>query len=148
MANLVTLARDVTIAVNTGTVGVPVWTTVGGLTQHTWANGKEDADTTTYDSDGWEEHIVAARSRGVTLAGKRKESTAPASATQDPGQLAVEAANELMADASLIGYKVTFVSGKTLIGNASVSVNPSGGGNNDPNSWEATLKFSGHPVIA
>ena len=146
MAQVITLARNVAFFINTGTDAVPVWTEIKGLVQHSWNMTKNDADITTYDSDGWNEHVVASRAKGVTLTGKQKEDVA--TATRDPGQLACETTAEEVGYNAMKKFKMSFESGRNLIGVGSIQVTPSGGGNDDPNAWEAVINFSGKPVLA
>lgn len=118
----------------------PAFTTVKGLDTFTFSGGKTDADTTTFDSEGWEEHLVAGRSRTLTGAGKYLEDD---SGDQDPGQEMIEQAAEQIGEDSLVDFKLTSPSGKVRSFKASVDLGDIGGGNNDPTSFGFELKVSG-----
>src|SRR5689334_4791838 len=93
------LARDLSIDINTGTPGVPVWTPVKGLNTLTHSPSSTDAETTDFDSDGRAEHMKAERGDSWTLAGFSLEDVADGS--RDPGQAAVEALGRAVGLASL-----------------------------------------------
>ena len=141
------LARGWAFEINAGTVAVPVWTEIGGLT--TWANGGDEAteaDGTDFQSDGWSEHTIAGRSGGtITLDGRFKID--PADGTRDAGQAAVEAAAEEIDYDSLKGFRYFHVaSGEGVQGDATFRRGSVGGGNNDNTSWGCTAKFNGQPT--
>lgn len=45
------------------------WKEIGGINSFAWGGSKTDADTTGFDSDGWNEHLAAQRGRTLTLEG-------------------------------------------------------------------------------
>ena len=49
---------DVYLKINTGTVGAPVWTQVGGQKDATFDRAAAGIDVTDKDSQGWEESLV------------------------------------------------------------------------------------------
>jgi len=58
---------DIYLKVNTGTVGSPVWTKVGGQKDATFDRGSATIDTTDKDSAGDEEHLPGVRNWGVSF---------------------------------------------------------------------------------
>lgn len=140
------LARDWKVEINTGTTGAPVWTEVKGLNSLTFNKSKNDADTTDFKSAGNAEHIVASRSRSVTLEGFYLED--PADKARDAGQAAVETSAEAVGVASLKQYRITTPAGTLRTFSASVNVGGTGGGNDDPTSWSAELTVSGTVTVA
>jgi len=56
---------DVYLKVNTGTVGSPVWTKVGGQRGATITPGLSDIDVTDKDNEGWMDNLAGLRSFDV-----------------------------------------------------------------------------------
>lgn len=140
-----TLARDWDFHLNTGTVGVPVWTPINGINSHSWSVTKNDADTTTYDDEGWLSHLPASRGRAVTLSGIFMED--PDTGDRDAGQEAAETWAEQIGPEGLKQFRVTSPGGTTIVGLASSSVTLGGGGNDDPSAWECAVTYSGAVTI-
>src|SRR5688500_2476491 len=99
------LARDLAIAIHTGpwvdtTLGTAddVKTTIGGLNSSTHAPSTARADTTSFDSNGRDEHLPASRGETWPLAGFSLEdvSVGATAGDRDPGQAAVEALAKLV----------------------------------------------------
>lgn len=130
------LAKDWVLEIYDGS-----WITVGGLTTLGFGSSKTDADTKTFDSDGWDEHVVAGRGRTLALEGKYLED--PDTGARDDGQQAVDAAGELIGQASLVLFRLTSPGGNAKEFYASVNPKDVGGGNNDPTTWGADLTLSG-----
>jgi hypothetical protein len=139
-------ARDWKVEINTGTEATPTWVEVLGLNTLGFGSGKEDRDTTDFKSVGWAEHLVAQRSRTLTLEGYHLED--PADGTRDPGQDAVDAAGKAVGVASLSQYRLTSPGGNIETFHASSNPAERGGGNNDNTSWGAELTVSGKPTAA
>lgn len=145
------LARDLTIAIATGP-GVDtipgtaddVWTNIGGLNSLTHAPATARADTTSFDSNGRDEHLPASRGETWTLAGFTLEDVADG--TRDPGQAAVEALAKLVGPAGLGYFKITSPGGNTIRFQASAETTLAGGGHNDAAAWQAVLQVNGEPV--
>lgn len=135
------LARDWVASINTGTYVSPVWVEIKGLSTLTFSNGKNDADTTDFNSDGWEEHIVASRNAELAIEGMYLED--PSDGSRDPGQEAVETLSETMGNDSLGDFKLVSPGGTGKRFYASAQIGDVGGGNDDPTSWGATLTRSG-----
>jgi hypothetical protein len=140
------LARDLTIEYNTGTVGTPVWTPIGGLNTLTHAPSSTDADTTDFDSDGRAEHMKAERGDQWTLAGFHEEDVADGS--RDPGQEAIETLANGMGLNSLGQFRITSPGGNTETFMASAEVTRGSGGNNDAATWQASVTISGAVTYA
>jgi len=82
------LARQWTKKIRTST-GPDVFTDILGINSFTVATSKQDADTTDFDSNGWQEHLPATRGVTISLDGYRMED--PSNGDRDAGQAAVEA---------------------------------------------------------
>lgn len=138
------LARHLIGALNTGTVALPVWTPIGGLTSQTFESEKTDTDDTDFDSAGQAEHKVVQRARSISLEGFYKED--PATGTQDAGQEALVALGEAIGYDSIKTYRVTTPGGNVTEYDVSANVtSPGGGGLNDNSSFTAELTVSGAP---
>jgi len=57
--------ENIFVKVNTGTVGSPVWTKVGGQKDASMSRSLEEIDVTDKDSSGWKEYLTG--SRGVEI---------------------------------------------------------------------------------
>lgn len=144
------LARDLAIAISTAP-GVDTiagtdddtWTPVGGLNSLTHAPSTSRADTSSFDSNGRDEHLPASRGETWTLAGFTLEDVA--NGARDPGQAAVEALGKLVGPAGLGYFKVTSPGGNAIIFEASVEVTLAGGGHNDAAAWQAVVTVNGEP---
>lgn len=138
------LARRWKVEVKDATTGEFI--KIGGLTQLGFSGDKTDADTTDFDSDGAEEHIVASRSKSVTFEGHYLED--PVNGARDVGQEAVEEIGELTGEESLGDFRLTSPAGTVRTFRGSVNVGEVGGANNDPTKWSATVTVSGKIVKA
>ena len=144
------LARDLTIAISTA-VGADTikgtaddtWTIIGGLNTLTHAPSTARADTSSFDSNGRDEHLIASRGETWTLAGFSLEDVA--NGDRDAGQAAVEALGKLVGPAGLGWFKVTSPGGNAIRFEASVEVTIHGGGHNDAAAWQAVVTVNGEP---
>jgi hypothetical protein len=141
MAKTKFLARDLAIAINTGSIAVPVWTPIGGLNSLTHSPSTERADTTDNDSNGRAEHIVSQRGDSWSLAGYSLEDVADG--TRDAGQEAVEELATAIGLSSLGQFRLTSPGGNTATFLGSAEVTTAGGGHNDAAAWSATVEVSG-----
>ena len=145
------LARDLTIAISTD-VGVDTiagtsddtWTDIGGLNSLTHAPSTSRADTTSFDSNGRDEHLPASRGETWTLAGFTLEDVSDGS--RDPGQEAVEALAKLVGPSGIGWFKITSPGGNTIVFQASAETTLHGGGHNDAAAWQAVLTVTGEPT--
>lgn len=144
------LARDLAIAISTA-VGVDTiagtaddtWTVIGGLNTLTHAPSTSRADTSSFDSNGRDEHLVASRGETWTLAGFSLEDVA--NGTRDAGQEAVEALGKLVGPAGIGWFQITSPGGNIIRFQASVETTLHGGGHNDAAAWQAVLTVTGEP---
>lgn len=145
------LARDLTIEISTG-AGVDtiagtdddVWTVIGGLNSLTHSPSTSRADTTSFDSNGRDEHLVASRGESWTLAGFSLEDVADG--TRDAGQSAVETLAKAVSVAGLGHFRITSPGGNKILFQASAEVTLAGGGHNDAAAWQAVLQVNGSPT--
>lgn len=141
------LARDDgAFDVNTGTESVPVWTPIGGVNNWSPSPSKNDADTTKFSDGGNQAHLPASRGMEYTLSGIKQVD--PDTGARDPGQAALETLGLLNGPAGLGQFRHSMIGGDVAIFKASVNVTSGGGGNDDPNAWEATLTRSGASTFA
>lgn len=146
MAIVKVLARDWKLELDTDPLaatptGAPVWTEVKGLNSLTFSSEKNDADTTTFDNNGFGTHLVASRSYSLEAEGFYLVD--PTAGTRDAGQEAVEKYAEKMAAAGLASFQLTDPAGNVKSFSASVNVGEHGGGNDDAASWNCELTVSG-----
>lgn len=144
MAVTKVLARDWKIGVKTGedaTTSEPIFTEVKGLNTLTFASSKSDSESTTFDTNGWNEHIVASRGRSLSLAGYYLVD--PATGTRDAGQNAVDTLGEQIGPSSLELFELTSPAGAKTRFYASSNPAERGGGVEGNTSWGAELTVSG-----
>lgn len=149
------LARHVLVEANTGTVAVPVWTEVKGLTGIDHSPATERADATGFDSAGRAEHIVAQRGDAFTLNGHKLID--PDTGAGDPGQEALETAGRAMGSAAeiMIRFSVKDEAGDPISGSDryAFTVTPEvtgpfgAGGTNDVATWSAACEVTGAPTL-
>ena len=135
------LARDWTFEINTGTGGVRTYTVINGINTFSFDPEKTDADTTTFDSEGYMEHIVASRTATLTLDGLYYEDTT--TGARDTGQDAVEQLSQKLSQESIEWFRITTPFGVRKEIQASAVVSGIGGGNDDPTAWSAELTITG-----
>lgn len=145
MAITKVLARDSTFEINTGTDMSPDWVRIKGVTGLTFNPSKNDADTTDFDSEGVLEHLPASRGLTFQMTGFRLEDRD--TGDRDPGQLAVESFDALVGPEGLAPFRITTPSGTVYSFSASVSVTPSGGGNDAAATWSVTITRSGPTTV-
>jgi hypothetical protein len=107
---------------------------------------KQDVDVSDFDSNGWTEHMVAARGLTVTLEGFFMEDVA--TKARDAGQQAVETLAREVGPASLGSFRLTTPGGTTWTFSATAEVAGPSGDVNAVADWKATLNVSGQVVIA
>jgi hypothetical protein len=145
------LARDLSIAIYNGALdteplpGDADWLDIGGLNTLSHAPALARADTTTFDSNGFDEHLPASRGLTWTLAGYTLEDVE--TGERDPGQVAVEDLGKLVGPAGLEYFKVTSPGGNVVIFQASAEVTLAGGGHNDAATWQAVVTATGEPTF-
>jgi hypothetical protein len=141
MAIVKVLARGFDFDINTGSIASPSWTPIGGINQWSHSPAANDADTTDFDDNGRMAHMKASRGDEFTLTGLYLEDDAVAN-TRNAGQLATEVVANAVGPASIAQFRITSPAGNVRTFLASATVTTGGGGNDDPNSWEVTLKVT------
>ncbi|MGM0437492.1 MAG: phage tail tube protein [Bacillota bacterium] len=139
------LARTFDFAIYDGTS----YQDIKGVTSFSPSREKNDADITDFDSGGWLEHIVASRSASFDIEGYHIEDDADGS--RDAGQeeletLATQMGNDAMATLRLSGPGDQNEVYMTVSVDAPMNGISTGGGNDDPAGWAATLNMSGEPM--
>ena len=123
---------------------------INGITSFSPSTEKNDADLTTFDSEGWTEHIVASRGLSFEMEGYHIEDSGDGS--RDEGQQRLEEIGQLVGADSVVPFQVTTPGGTTISMDVSVDSpmfgQSTGGGNDDPAGWSATLTVSGKPTTA
>jgi hypothetical protein len=114
---------------------------IKGLNSLTFDSEKNDADTTDFDSQGNNEHLVASRGKSLSVEGFYLEDQT--TKARDAGQLLVEALADGMGEDSLGNFRLTSPAGTVRYFVASANVTGIGGGNDDPTAWSAELAVSG-----
>jgi len=142
--NTEVLARGFTFELNTGTIAVPVWTSVNHINTWNHAPSAQDADTTTFDDDGRDSHMKASRGDEFTLNGLYQVDEA--TGVRDAGQEACEAWGDEIGQSSRKQFRISDpATPPNVIGPylATATVTRGGGGNNDPSTWVCAMKVSG-----
>lgn len=133
--------QDVDAEVNTGTVGVPVWTAIGGITSITHSPATTKAQTHNFDTPGRNRHRVVRRGDSFTIQAQRQEDES--TGARDAGQEAVETAGQAYGSAAEKQYRLTSPGGNTWTFMATAEVTELGGGTDDVANWQAALEVSG-----
>ena len=116
---------------------------VGGLDTFTFSGDVNNADTTTFEDGGWETHMAASRSRGLSMDGKYQVD--PETGERNRGQEIIEELATKMGQESLGSFRLTDPGGNSKEFDATANIGDQGGGNDDPTSWGAELDVSGEP---
>jgi hypothetical protein len=135
------LMQDVDVDVNTGTVGSPTWTHVGGVTGTSHKPSTNRVDTKNNDSGGREEHMVTRRGDTFTVKAQRLED--PSTGDRDAGQEAIEVSARAVGAAAKLQYRLTSPGGNTLIFLATAQVTEFDGSTDEVANWEAELVVTG-----
>ena len=144
MAKTKFLARDLTIEVESETPDD--FLPIGGLNSLTHSPATTRADTTDFDSNGHEEHLVAQRGESWTLAGFYIEDVTDG--TKDAGQARCAALGLVGSLASMGRFRVTSPGGNTITFAGSSEVTLHGGGTNDAAQWQCVVTVSGSSDFA
>ena len=119
---------------------------INGINAFSVASTKQETDITDFESAGWGEYLIAARSNNITLEGFWLEDEG--TGARDPGQAAVEASAQLFGASGLAQYRLTSPGGKTMTFYASAEVEGPGGDHNAAASWKVNLHVAGAIVYA
>lgn len=139
-------SRDWTFQLNTGTSASPVWVAIGGITDHSLKRSSGETDTTDNDDDGRPTHMKMSRQDEWSLKGNYLEDVS--TGDRDPGQEAVESWADEVGPDSIKEFRITSPGGTTRTFDASAEVQQPGGGNDDHEKWECTVKQSGLATVA
>lgn len=118
-------------------------TPIKGIEDFEIGSSKTDADTSDFDSEGVEEHLVIRRGKSLTLNGHWLEDEADGS--RDPGQEAVAGLADLVGPEALGTFRFTSPGGTVFQFQASVEESVSGD-KNDVTKFSYTLTRSGATV--
>ena len=143
------LARGWTIEINSNTgsaLASATWQEIGEISSFTIDTSKNDADTTTFQDDGFMTHVVASRGSTISLEGLYFEDQT--TGARDPGQLLVDQLGIEIGQSSTEYFRITSPFGTSKIIKASANVSGIGGGNDDPTAWTAELTVSGRFDLA
>lgn len=134
-------ARDLIVEVSDG-AGTPVFIEIDGLTSAmiNKAENEEEADTTTFSSDGEFEHEIMQRGGSLSLEGFYYDDAG----NQDPGQGRCSELATKKGSESHGVIRMRYPSWTDWVEwTATFSEGEIGGGNNDKASWAMTIKRSG-----
>lgn len=123
----------------------PTFFEIKGLESFTFSAEKTDAPATSFESEGWEEHLVAGRSRSLTAEGFYLED--PNNGERDEGQAIVEEAAEKFGYEGLYDFRLTTPSGTVKNFKGSIGLSDIGGGEKENTKWGFELTTSGKVLI-
>ena len=140
------LARLFSFSIDDGASGM---VEIKGITSFSPSQEKNDADTTTFDSEGWIEHMVASRGVSFEIEGYHIEDEN--NGVRDPGQERVEEIGQLVGSGSTSLFRIIDPSGTPINFEGSVDSpmfgQSTGGGNDDPAGWSFTLTITSDPRL-
>lgn len=139
-----TLAREYTLEINTGTVAVPAWTPIAGITGISPAQSTQRTDDTDFDGDGWESSTVVMRGRSLSVSLNYKED--PADGTEDPGQAALIALGDASGPAGKKQFRYFSAGDNGYTFRASAEVTWPGGDKVANANFTADLTLDGAPA--
>lgn len=137
------LAREYDLTLNTGTVLVPVWTAISGITGITPGQTSTRTDDTDFDTAGWEAGTVAMRGKSLSVAINYKENS---DGDQDPGQAALIALSETSGPSGKGNFQYVSPNGNGYTFRATVDMAWAGGGKVDNANMSADLTLDGPPT--
>lgn len=120
------------------------WLEIKGINSFEVSPEANTVDTTDFDSNGWNENMVASRGLALSLEGFHLEDVG--NGGRDAGQLAVETLSGLIGPASVGTFRMTSPGGRVKTFTATANVSGPGGGNDDAASWSVELTITGQPV--
>lgn len=138
-------ARDWTFGIYDPDEGEGEYITIAGLTSFEYSPTKESAETTDFDSEGWDEHIPIGRGAELTFEGFYVEDDG---GTRDDGQEYVESLAEKIGPEGLVVLHMESpYGGKELFLEGSIDLGSIGGDTNDATSWGFEFEVNGKPMI-
>jgi len=138
------LAREFNLELNTGTIALPVWTKINGITGINPGQTSTKTDDTDFDTDGWESGTVVQRGRTLSVAINYKES--PDDGHQDPGQEALIALGDAMGPSAKGQFRYTSPGGDQKTFRATTDIQWPGGDKTANANFTAELTVDGPPV--
>ena len=111
---------------------------ITGLETFSISHSSEELDTTDFDNDGYDSHVIIGRGVELSLEGAMKMDTK--TKERCPGQARVEAIAEGFLDDSIAKIHVEDPAGNVYEFTGSVTLGSIGGGTKDKTSWGATIK--------
>lgn len=137
------LAQDFVFEyLESGTYDVPVFGSILGIEAFNMDTTKRTAETTTYDSNGVEEHIPAGVGYKLTLDCLYEETDA---GVQDAGQAYIQTLADAVGTAGIGVFSMTSPGGLQKKFKGSVSVTQSGG--KDAAAFKVTIMLTGAPEV-
>jgi hypothetical protein len=142
------LTRQSLFEINTGTVAVPTWVAVGGLTGVNYSLDESVAEGNHFGSGGWNSSLVSRR--GISFSLDAMYLVDAATGARDAGQEAVELSSRQIGTAGLKQYRFSdgATGGDTITFMGHATANYSGGGVDDNAGWTATVTATGVPTFA
>ncbi|MFI0897754.1 phage tail tube protein [Streptomyces sp. NPDC020983] len=138
-------ARDCEFEVESDTPGT--WVAIGGINTFTKSRSSNNADTTTFASNGDDEQQIMSRGKSMKLGGFRLMD--PDTGALDAGQAIVEAWADDKSDDSLRSFRFAAPGDTTWeVWTATAELDDEGGGSNDKVSWGVTITRSGASTTA
>lgn len=131
-------ARDWVFEVDDGAAG---FNAIGGIETFGLTRSKTKADTTDFDSNGFNEHMVMRRGTEISLEGNYLED--PTTAARNAGQERVETLTDIVGTGSIVPFRITSPGGKVWTFQASVDGGPTGGGTDEETGWSCSVEVSG-----
>lgn len=120
------------------------WTPVGGLKTLSYSTSKQEADTTTFDTAGWNRSMITSRGATVSASG---DALFDEDGVKDPGQAACEAAGDEIGAAAEATFRIALPSGDALEFTGTVTCTPFGGGVNAVAEWKVDITVTNPPTV-
>jgi len=117
------------------------WVPVKGVETFGFTGDKEDAETTTFDSDGWDEHLVSFRSRAMTFEGLYLENKL--NGERDPGQARIDELADKFSHDGFGDFRLTSPFGNVKVFKGSVNIGEMGGDKKEATKWGGEITVSG-----
>lgn len=130
------LARNWKFFVETATP--KTFTRITGLETFSISHSSEELDTTDFDNDGYDSHVIIGRGVELSLEGAMKMDTK--TKERCPGQERLEVIAEGFLDESIAKLHIEDPAGNVYEFTGSVTLGSIGGGTKDKTSWGATVK--------
>jgi len=137
------LARGFTVEIKNP--DTDIWTKIKNLETLGFSGSAERTPTTDFESGGNAEHILAERSRSLSIEGNYMED--PDTGDRDPGQELVDQAAEVIGADAKRDFRITSPGGNRKEFEGTVEPADIGGGTNEAADWGAEIEVSGEVDI-